>query len=296
MNLPFFKRKELMYATLSVVPAMVLFLVFVYYPLIKTFIYAFTDWNGYSKTYNWVGFSNFEKVFAEEENRKVFFNTIYFSVLSILLGTIIQLTIAVICHQKFRGNKLAVTLIYIPAVISPIIVGLAWSSLLQYTGLLNHYLEVWGLGSWVKDWLGDPNVVKNTLVFVNLWQYTGMGMVIFLSGMNSIPKEINEAAMLDGAVLFRKFRSITLPLLMPFLTMNLFIGITGGLKVFELPFVMTNGGPMNASKSVVMAIYDNAFQYQRFGVASAIGIVFFLFIAAVTLFQLRITGKKEVEY
>ncbi|MDR6553526.1 sugar ABC transporter permease [Paenibacillus qinlingensis] len=296
MKPSFFKRKELLYAVLSVVPALVLFLVFVYYPLIQTFIYALTDWNGYSQTFNWVGLDNFKKVFMEAENRKVFYNTLYFSCLSILFGSIIQLTIAVICHQKFKGNKLAVTLIYIPAVISPIIVGLTWSSLLQYTGLLNHFLEAWGLGSSVRDWLGDPLIVKNTLIIVNLWQYTGMGMVIFLSGMNSIPKDIHEAAMLDGAVLFRKFRSITLPLLMPFITMNLFIGITGGLKVFELPFVMTNGGPANSSKSVVMSIYENAFQYQRFGVASAIGIVFFLFIAIVTLFQLRVTGRREVEY
>jgi len=296
MKIPAFKRKEWLYSALSVVPALLLFLVFVYYPLIRTFIYALTDWNGYSKAFNWVGFDNFKKVFAEAENRKVFYNTVYFAVLSIAFGTIIQLTIAVICHQKFKGNKLAVTLIYLPAVISPIIVGLTWSSILQYTGLVNHYLEAWGLGTWSQDWLGDPKVVKNSLVIVNLWQYTGMGMIIFLSGMNSIPKEIHEAAMVDGAVRFRKFRSVTLPLLMPFVTMNLIIGITGGLKVFELPFVMTNGGPANASKTVVMSIYENAFQYQRFGVASAIGIVFFLFIAAVTLIQLRITGDREVEY
>lgn len=296
MRMSLLKRKEWLYAAISVIPALLLFLVFVYYPLVKTFIYALTDWNGYSKTYNWVGFDNFKKVFAEEENRKVFFNTIYFAVFSILFGTIIQLTLAVICHQKFKGNKFAVTLIYIPAVISPIIVSLTWSSLLQYTGLVNHYLEAWGLGGLGKDWLGDPGVVKNSLIFVNLWQYTGMGMIIFLSGMNSIPKEIHEAAEMDSAVRFRKFRSVTLPLLMPFVTMNLMIGITGGLKVFELPFIMTNGGPANASKSVVMSIYENAFQYQRFGVASAIGIVFFLFIAAVTLLQLRLTSKREVEY
>lgn len=296
MRMSLLKRKEWLYAAISVIPALLLFLVFVYYPLVKTFIYALTDWNGYSKTYNWVGFDNFKKVFAEEENRQVFFNTIYFAVFSILFGTIIQLTLAVVCHRKFKGNKLAVTLIYIPAVISPIIVSLTWSSLLQYTGLVNHYLESWGLGGLGKDWLGDPDVVKNSLIFVNLWQYTGMGMIIFLSGMNSIPKEIHEAAETDGAVRFRKFRSVTLPLLMPFVTMNLMIGITGGLKVFELPFIMTNGGPANASKSVVMSIYENAFQYQRFGVASAIGIVFFLFIAIVTLIQLRLTSKREVEY
>lgn len=290
------QQKEFIYAIATIVPALIIFVMFVYYPLFMTLIYSFTDWNGFSKDYNFVGFKNFITVFAERENLVAFWNTIYFAVLSIALGTIIQLTLAVLLHMKIKGSNIMRTLIYLPAVISPLIVGLTWNSFMQYTGIINQFLINLGLENLVVDWLGDVAVVKNSLVFINLWQYTGVGMVIFLAGLGSIPAEVNEAATLDGAVYFRKFRSITLPLIMPFITIVLFIGITGGLRVFELPFIMTNGGPIGASKSVVMAIYENAFGYQRFGVASSIGIVFFLFIAGITLFQLRMTRKRETEY
>lgn len=291
-----FQRKEFIYAIATIVPALILFILFVYYPLFMTLIYSFTDWNGFSKDYHFVGFKNFVTVFAERENLVNFWNTIYFAVLSIALGTIIQLTLAVLLHMKIKGRSLMRTIIYLPAVISPLIVGLTWNSFMQYTGIINEFFIRLGMEHLIVDWLGDVAVVKNSLVFINLWQYTGVGMVIFLAGLGSIPQEVNEAAMLDGAVYFRKFRSITLPLLMPFVTIVLFIGITGGLRVFELPFIMTNGGPIGATKSVVMSIYENAFGYQRFGVASSIGIVFFIFIAGITLLQLRMTRQRETEY
>lgn len=290
------QRKEYVYALTSILPALALFLLFVYYPLFVTFFYSFTDWNGFSSHYRFVGFDNFATVFREKDNALSFGNTIYFAVLSIVFGTVIQLALAVLIHMKLKGRALARFVIYLPAVISPLIIGLTWNAFMQYTGIINESLERARLPGLVADWLGDPHIVKNSLVFINLWQYTGIGMVIFLAGLSSIPQEVNEAATLDGVAGFRKFRTITLPLLMPFMTIVLFMGITGALKVFELPFVMTGGGPVGASKSVVMSIYENAFGYQRFGVASAIGIVFFVFIAGVTLLQLRMTRKRETEY
>lgn len=288
--------KEFSYALASTLPALILFILFVYYPLFMTFIYSFTDWNGFSDRYRFVGFDNFGTVFREKDNWLSFWNTIYFSVLSIVLGTVIQLVLAVLIHMKIKGRTFMRSVIYLPAVISPLIIGLTWNSFMQYTGIINEFFVKLGWPGGVTDWLGDPGVVKNSLVFINLWQFTGVGMVIFLAGMNSIPQEVNESATLDGAVRFRQFRSITLPLIMPFMTIVLFMGITGALKVFELPFIMTNGGPIGASKSIVMSIYENAFGYQRFGVASAIGIVFFLFIAGITLLQLHMTRKRETEY
>lgn len=117
-----------------------------------------------------------------------------------------------------------------------------------------------------------------------------------MTGLSSIPKDVYEAAMLDGATGFKKFRYITLPLLMPSVTVNAFISITGALRLFDLPFVMTGGGPINASKTISMTIYDNAFMYERFGYSSAIGVLFFAVIAVITTVQLRATRSREVEY
>ena len=146
------------------------------------------------------------------------------------------------------------------------------------------------------DWLGNPEIVKNVLIFINTWQWAGYGMIIFMTGLSSIPPDVYEAAELDAAVGFKKFRHITFPLLMPSVTVNMFIAITGALRLFDLPFVMTSGGPINSSKTISMTIYDNAFLYERFGYSSAIGVIFFIIIATVTVLQLRMTRKREVEY
>ena len=121
-------------------------------------------------------------------------------------------------------------------------------------------------------------------------------MIIFMTGLTSIPSDVYEAAMLDGASGWKKFRYITWPLLMPSVTVNVFISITGALRLFDLPFVMTGGGPMNASKTISMTIYDNAFLYERFGYSSAVGVLLFVIVAAVTIIQLKITRSREVEY
>jgi len=290
------KDRESRLALLSVVPALVVFAAFVYYPLVETIRYSVTDWNGYSKVYHYVGLHNFIEILTRKDYLIPLGNTIYFAALSIIVGTVVQLALAVILHEKARGSNLAKTIIYIPSVISPIIVGLTWSSFLQYNGLLNKGMRSIGLSRFVVDWLGDPSVVKNTLVLLNTWQFAGVGMVIFLAGLNSIPAHINESSALDGATGFTKFRRITLPLIMPSVTIVMFLGITGALKVFDIPFILTQGGPVNASQMVTMSIYDNAFRFEKFGLSSAMGVVFFLLIAAITLVQLQVTRKKEVEY
>lgn len=291
-----FRKKEYLLGLLALVPALVLYIVFTCYPLFMSLIYSFTDWNGYSKNFNWVGLSNFITVLTEKSSLQSFGNTLYFAVLSLLIGLPLQLTLAVFLSTKFKGRRFAQTVLYIPALVSPVIVALTWTSLLQYTGLFNEFFRSIKADGLVIDWLGDVNVVKNALILVNLWQYTGYGMVVLMAGITAIPAEITEAATLDGAVGLVHFWRITLPLMMPAITVSLFLGITGALKVFELPLILTKGGPRNASTTVVLDIYNNAFGFERFGVASSMGLIFFVFIAVLTITQLVITRRREVRY
>lgn len=285
-----------MLGLLALTPALLLYVVFTCYPLFMSLIYSLTDWNGYSKNFNWVGVSNFVTVLTEKSSLQSFGNTLYFAVLSLLIGLPLQLTLAVFLSRKFKGRRVAQTVLYIPALVSPVIVALTWTSLLQYTGLFNEFFRSINAQGLVIDWLGDVNVVKNALILVNLWQFTGYGMVVLMAGITAIPAEITEAATLEGAVGFVLFWRITLPLMMPAITVSLFLGITGALRVFELPLILTKGGPRNASTTVVLDIYNNAFGFERFGVASSMGLVFFVFIAILTVTQLVLTRRREVRY
>lgn len=289
-------KKEKKYGVFATVPALILFLIFTYIPLIMTLTYSVTDWNGFSKDFNFVGLDNFIQVFQDTEVLQTFGNTLYFTVLVVVIGLALQLTLAIFLFEKLKGRNVLRAIIYAPCIISPVIVSLTWLNFFQYAGIINEVLAKIGLTGLQMDWLGDVHVVKNVLIFINTWQWAGYGMIIFMTGLSSIPTDVYEAGMLDGACGFKKFRHITLPLLMPSITVNVFISITGALRLFDLPFVMTGGGPINASKTISMTIYDNAFLYERFGYSSAIGVIFFVIIAVVTVIQLRVTRSKEVEY
>jgi raffinose/stachyose/melibiose transport system permease protein len=296
MRMKQFDKTEKINSLFAVLPALILFFAFTYYPLLLTLGYSFTDWDGFSKHYNLVGFSNFVNIFKEADILQSFWNTVYFAVISIVIGSILQLCLAIALFKKLRGRNLVRTLTYATCIISPVIVSLTWVNFFQYVGIINEGMKAIGLGAHIIDWLGDPKTVKNVLIFINTWQWTGYGMVIFLTGLTSVPVDIYESGMLDGATGFKEFIYLTLPMIMPSVTVNAFISITGALRIFDLPFVMTGGGPMNASKTISMTIYDNAFSNERFGFSSSIGLVFFFVIAIVTIMQLKFTRGLEVEH
>ncbi len=290
-----FRRREHLYAVLALVPALILYALFTYYPLFQSILYSFTDWNGYSKTYNFVGIANFLTVFREPETWQAFGNTFYFAIVALTIGFPLQLFLALLLSGKLPRRSLARATIYIPSLFNPVIVALTWVSLLQFTGVFNEFFRAIGLTQFALNWLGDIRLVKNALILINLWQFTGVGMVILLAGITAIPAEITELARLDGAVGWTLTRQITIPLIMPAITVNLLIGITGGLRLLELPLIMTKGGPRNASETVMMSIYNNAFGYERYGVASAMGLLFFAVIASITAVQIFLTRRNEVQ-
>ncbi|GBG11580.1 hypothetical protein PAT3040_06409 [Paenibacillus agaridevorans] len=290
------RRLDLLYALLFVLPALTLFLTFKYYPLSMTMFYSLTNWDGFSRSYQFVGLDNFISVFSDSKVLGAFYNTVYFAIVSILLGTVIQLGLALILVNRIKGAKVFRTVLYMPAVISALIISMTWIAFFQYNGIINQTLKLVGLETLAHNWLAHPIITIHVLIVINIWQWAGYGMIIYITGLQAIPTEINEAAALDGATGWRKLRLITLPLIMPAVTINMFISITGSLRVFELPFVLTGGGPMNTTNTVTMSIYNTAFLSNQFGYASSIGLVFFLFIATITLIQLTVTRRLEVEY
>jgi len=284
-------------ALLCMAPALLLYLLVVLGPQVLNLFYSVTDYDGFDPAYAFVGAANFMKaLFGDSTLLKAFLATLVFSVASLLLGFLIQFFLAYKLHGGMRGGSFLKGLFYLPSIISMIILSLLWNGILKYDGILNKVLSLLGLLDEKVDWLGDPALAMLSLILVNAWTYMGYGMVIFLAGLNSIPAELLESADLDGAKGFRRLFGIILPLMMNSITVSLFVGLTGAIKVFDLPFVLTRGGPMNSTTTIAMQIYKEAFEYQRFGYSSAIAVLFTVFIGTLTLVQLRLTRTREMEY
>lgn len=164
-------KKEKRKSILATIPALCLFLLFTYVPLLMTLRYSVTDWNGYSKEYNYVGLRNFIDVFKDAEVMESFGNTVYFAVVSVIVGTVIQLLLALFLFEKMKGRNIARAILYAPCIISPVIVSFTWQNFFQYVGIIN---EILGKAGITIDWLGDVNLVKNVLIFINTWQWPDM--------------------------------------------------------------------------------------------------------------------------
>jgi len=290
------KDKDYYWALLAILPVLIFFIFFLLYPQIINLRYSITNYDGFSKDFKIIGLSNFARFFKGIDPKGIvsFRNTLTFSFFSLLFGIPLQMVLALTFYNGVKGNAFFKGLFYVPSVISLVIISVAWNNILQYRGLLNRLLEMVELAPF--DWLGSPKTAMGCFIFINAWQFTGYGTIIYLAGLSSIPEEILESASMDGAVGLKKYFYITLPLMMHSITIGLFMGLTGSLQMFILPFILTGGGPLNSTITFAMNIYNNAFIMQRFGYAAALSIIFTLFIGVVTIFQMRFTRKREVSY
>lgn len=278
-----------------VAPALVLFLVIVVWPFVSSFYYSFTQWDGISKPV-YIGFDNFKNLFKEESFLIALRNTITFAVCGLIFSNALSLALALALNRAGKMQSVLRTIFYLPGVVSFVTMSIVWTLIYHNDGALNQLLRSIGLGSVAKEWLGNFDTVIPALVVIMVWGGVGFGVIVFLAGLNSIPAELYEAADLDGAGPVMKFRFVTFPLLMSSITVVTFLGLTTTLRMFDLPFIMTGGGPGDASNTVAMIIYKQAFSYNSYGYSTAGGVLLFLFVGFVSLIQLKITTSKEVNF
>lgn len=284
-------------ALLWILPALTLYAAIVLVPQVLNLAYAFTNYDGFDPAFSWVGAANFFKALtADVDLSEAFVHTVVFAVASLALGLVLQFFLAFKLYHGMAGGGFLKGLFYLPMVISMIILAVLWNGILKYDGMLNALLVGWHLVPERIDWLGDRTLAMASLIFVNAWSYLGYGTIIFLAGFNAIPVELLESAEIDGAAGATRLWKIFVPLLMNSVTVSLFIGLTGAIKIFELPFVLTHGGPAGATTTIALDIYKEAFDNQRFGYSSAVAVLFTLLIGVLTVVQLRITRSREVEY
>jgi raffinose/stachyose/melibiose transport system permease protein len=289
------KNKNGLIDIIFLLPALIIFTVIVYYPLISSFRYSLTDWTFLGGNYNFIGFKNFIEIFRNDLVIAGIKNTSIFVLYCTFLGNTLALLLAIILDKNMKFKNYLKTVFYIPCLISTIIVSAVFGDILQYHGILNELFNKLGLSFLVNDWFSNIKTALPMLIGLNSWQFVGYGSIIYLAGLQTIPNEYYEAAKIDGAGGFEIFKQITLPLLMPSITIMTFMSITGGFKLFDIPYVMTNGGPGMATETMCTAIYRLAFSQRRFGLATAVSVVFFFAIAIFSVLQVNFTRKKEVQ-
>ena len=280
-----------------VLGALILYLLFFVLPSLMGFIYAFTDWNSYSSDVNYVGLANFQLIFSADQGYLHYIsNTFIFTLVTIVLKTVIALGLAVLLTQGLkRLASFHRMVIYLPAVLPMLAVSLIFKSILNpATGLLNTFLSGVGLGFLTQKWLVDVSWAMPSVIGVDTWKGVGYIMVILIAGIEAIPREYYEVAAIDGAGGWKTFRHITLPLLTPVLAVTTVLNLLYGLKVFDIIFVLTNGGPGRATDTVYTAIFDE-FSKGRYGVATALSSLLFLVMIGLSYFVIRVMHQEAEE-
>jgi raffinose/stachyose/melibiose transport system permease protein len=277
--------------------ALALYLVFVVLPGFMGVAYSFTDWNSYSTEVNFVGLDNFRTILSGGENYLDYIkNTLFFTLYTVVLKTIFGLFLALLLNYGVRRlAHLYRVIIYLPVVLPTIAVGLVFRSILNpRTGILNEFFRAVGLEALAQPWLVKPDIAMLSVIGVDTWKGVGYIMVILIAGLQTIPQEYYEAAEIDGASPLARFRFITLPLLIPALTVVTVLNVLYGLRVFDIVYVLTGGGPGYATDVVFTAVFDE-FSKGRYGLGTALSSVLFIVMTTVGFFIVRRLTRDPVE-
>jgi raffinose/stachyose/melibiose transport system permease protein len=282
-------------AGLFMLPALGLYALFVLFPIIQAARYSLYDWNGLEPLDNFVGLANFERALADP----VFLGSVSHNALIVVLSLVVQipfaLGIALMLNRRFPGRAILRLIFFAPYVIAEVITAIVWSLMLQPNGLADHFLTAIGLEDAYHPWLADPDTVLIALFFIITWKYFGFHMILLLAGLQGIPRELEEAAAIDGASRRQALRYVTLPLLGPTIRVSVFLSIIGSLQLFDLVWVTTRGGPVNASSTMAVYMFDRGFVRFQFGYGSAVAVILFLICFVLALAYQRWVLRRDTE-
>jgi raffinose/stachyose/melibiose transport system permease protein len=282
---------------LWVLPALALFAVFRLYPMAFGLYLSLFDWDGI-KPMVFVGLNNYIEVISNDiQFRLALLHNAIYAVGTVVGKNVIAIFLAVLLNSQIRGRTLYRVILFMPVVMSFVVIALLWSWIFNYQfGLVNTGLDIIGLGMLKQDWLGDPKLALYSLMAVDIWKWYGFHMVIYLAGLQGISAELYEAAMIDGAGAWARFRSVTLPLLQPVTIVNVALSLMGAFNVFDLVYVMTEGGPAGATNVVLIHTYVQAFKFYKMGYGTAMSYVLLVIVMIISGLQIRIMSRNRVDY
>ncbi|MBD0422550.1 sugar ABC transporter permease [Streptomyces sp. TRM S81-3] len=277
-------------------PALVLFIVLVLLPILFALYAAFFRWGGFGMPSDYIGTENFTRAFDDPVFLGDLWRCLVLVVLSLALQLPFALAMAVLLNQRFRGRAVYRMLFFAPYVLSEAITGVLFSMIFAPgDGLADQILGSVGLDGIGGEWFADPSMVMATLFLVMTWKYFGFHMMLYLAGLQSIPKELTEAALIDGANAWQRFRSVTLPLLAPTLRISVFLSVIGAIQLFDLVWVVTQGGPDHHSETMAVTMFQFGFKRYQVGYASAISVVMFGISLVFALAYQRFVLRRDLE-
>lgn len=287
-------KKNIGWYLVFTLPLLIIFTIIVVIPFIVGIYYAFFEWDGINANPKvFVGMENFLTLFSDDRFLKSTWLTVLFTVLSVISVNVVGLAFALLVTSKLKLGNLARTMFFMPYLIGGLILGYIWQFV--FLDVFTFFGEALGLESIFFNWLLNENFALFALVFVFTWQMAGYVMIVYIAGIQGIPGELIEASKVDGASKWQRLMRITFPLLMPAFTISLFLTLSYGFKIYDVNLSLTGGGPANATELFAMNIYNEIFGYGNYGYGQAKAILFFVIIAAITLTQVYLTKKREVD-
>ncbi len=266
-----------------VMPLLILYVMFIVYPFLSTIYYSFTNYSS-SNLFDieWVGLKNYFAVFETKNQLQAIVHTLKYAVIITVVQSILAILLAVLLNRKMKSTNILRSVFFFPAVISPLVVGYLWSFLFSTSsyGPINNILNSLGLDA--INFFGDPDLALYSIIFTQIWQWTGYNMVIVLANLQTIDHTYYEAAEIDGASPVRKFFNITLPLLYPSMNMVIVTSLIGGLKVYDIVVATTNGGPYYATTTIIQSIIGQAIGGGKYGLGAALSVMFLIIILLFT--------------
>lgn len=281
-------KKKRRFILLSLIVPSILLVCFVVFPAIDLFRMSFTDWDGYSETSKFIGFGNYISMFKNKDLwQSLRNNAVYF--FTHLLMIPVELAFAVLLTSRLRAAKLYKTMVFMPYIINGVAISYAFSYFFSpINGAFDEILNVLHLSMLSQNWLSDPKIVNFVLAFVSLWRFSGYHVILFMAALQSLPQDVQEAARVDGANAWQMFQYIQIPAIMLMVDFVLFDNIRGALQVFDIPFVMTAGGPGYASSTFTLYTIKTAFTFSNFGLASTMAVAIMVMIVVIYVVQNKI--------
>jgi ABC-type sugar transport system permease subunit len=289
-GVPAVRRQQARYAVLFVAPALLIYVVFMIYPFLNTIYLSFTNWDGITANRDWVGLSNYARIFGEEAALKAFLNNIVWVILGTISPVVLGLFEALLVWSGARGSLLFRTLFFLPFVLPLVVVGIVWQWIYHpLFGIVNKVLDGVGLEGLSRGWLADPHTALYAVLIAAIWGQTGFCFLILHASLQNVDMSTVEAAMIDGANWFQRARSVIIPQIAPQLTMVTAVTLIGGFAVFDIIYVMTGGGPGNASQVLATYTVKTAFEQNLAGYGSALAMLMtaLSLVSAVVFVRLR---------
>lgn len=275
---------------LFTVPGVLMFLVLFLIPVFMAFFYSFTDWNGMSPNYNLVGVKNFINMFKDKRVSYSLSFSLIFTFIFVVMTNLIALALAFLLNSNIKGKTFFRALYFFPAVVSLVVVGLIFDQIFYH--VVPIFGKALGVDMLSRSPLGNPDLAPAAVLFVKMWREIPIPTVLYIAGLQSVPTDLIEASVIDGAGWFTRLKSVIFPFLVPVISMNLVLTVRNGIMVFDVIKVMTGGGPGYATSSVGITIYNMGFYEMKFGFATAISLFLFVIIAVVSFAQIAMLRKK----